>query len=177
MYRSNLTKTSDFFAIFEVLLDTLNDSDKDCVVVGDFNIDFIGPLNSDLKKMFDIINTRNFCNIVDFPTRVTDASSTCLDHVYVKNECARAGTVLATPVRTAISDHYAVRASMLCQSPANGSASQRSVARLYSQNNTYNFVAAMESVDWELIAQKYTGSSTNELANALINIIQNKLDA
>lgn len=175
VYRSNKTKTSDFFPIFEALLDLLNNSDRECIVVGDFNINWLCPLNSDLKKLIDILNTRNFFNIVDFPTRVTSETSTCLDHIYVNNEIARSGMVRATPLHSDLSDHYAVRAVIDCESPLNGSATYRT--RSYSQANTYSFIGAIDSVDWLAVAYKYVKSSLNDLTTAILNIIVNKIDA
>ncbi|KOB65359.1 putative tick transposon [Operophtera brumata] len=110
VYRSNLTYPLQFFPCLERLLDKLVDSENDCVVIGDFNIDYLCPSNSDQKHLNYILNTRDYCNFIDFPTRVSTLTSTCIDHAYVSSERVRAGTVRASVVDSQLSDHYAVRA-------------------------------------------------------------------
>lgn len=50
IYRSNLTHASVFFPVMDRLFYKLFQSGKDCVILGDFNIDCLCPLNSDSKE-------------------------------------------------------------------------------------------------------------------------------
>ncbi|KOB73739.1 putative tick transposon [Operophtera brumata] len=153
------------------LLDSLVVSGKDCVVVGDVNIDFLCPLNSTQKRLNDILNTRDYCNIVDFHTRVTSSTSTCIDHAYVSSERVQAGSVRVTAVNSLLSDHYAVRAELCCRSR---DSSPPRFARMYSRANTRNFVSSIESVDWlEVSGRKLLAA---QLAGTIINIFKNMID-
>lgn len=172
VYRSNLTNVSQFYPCLERLLDFLVDSGKDCVVLGDFNIDFLSPLNNTQKRLNDILNIRNYSNIVDFHTRVTASTSTCIDHAYVSDERVQAGGVRVTAVNSRLSDHYAIRAELSCA--RDSSPAPPRFARTYSRANTINFVSSIESIDWVEVCGRQLPAA--RLAETIINIFKYMLD-
>ena len=77
---------------------------KKCIKLGDFNVNLLG-LNSVLacQDFFDNFIDGNYTSLIDAPTRVTQTSKTCLDHIYVNfNENFFAGVL-----EISTSDHYA----------------------------------------------------------------------
>ena len=89
----------------ECLENTLNlvDHYSDIYGLGDFNICLISKENSCYRKSYnDLINLHNFKQLIKEPTRVTDTSSTCIDHIFVNKseKVCQAGVI-----ESGISDH------------------------------------------------------------------------
>ena len=101
MYRPPGAKISEFWEMFEELIDKISDKNKDIIICGDFNID-ISKENSQTKKYQDLINMYglhiNNCE----GTRITPSTMTCIDH-----SISNTFYDLAT-LRCNISDHYAL---------------------------------------------------------------------
>ncbi|CAB4027323.1 Hypothetical predicted protein [Paramuricea clavata] len=75
---------------------------KEIIIMGDIKIDFLKP-NSIPKQWVDIMESYNLTQLIKVPTRVTNSSKTCIDHIYVTNP----EHVRATKVATiSISDHF-----------------------------------------------------------------------
>ncbi|CAB4024977.1 Hypothetical predicted protein [Paramuricea clavata] len=78
--------------------------EKEVIIMSDINIDFLKP-NSIPKQWVDIIESYNLTQLIKVPTRVTNSSKTCIDHIYFTNP----EHVRATKVATiSISDHFPV---------------------------------------------------------------------
>ena len=75
---------------------------KTIFLCGDLNIDLI---NDDIDSDFlNNLYSHNFFPLINIPTRVTDQSSTCIDHMWFnKLVCQYSGTII-----TDITDHYPI---------------------------------------------------------------------
>lgn len=170
VYRTNLISTNEFIHSFEVLLNKISEIDRECVIVGDFNINCLGNPNVDVIKLTDLISVHGMCNLVDFPTRITASTSTSLDHLYSN---LADGTVTVDPVVTNISDHLAIKGEII--RARTNSRQSYSFVRKFSNSNKSNFVASIDSVDWnELICNKNRASS--DMLDTIINVIKNKYE-
>ena len=103
VYRPPSCKLQDFnHDFFEMIKASVGG--KKCIILGDFNVNLLG-LNSVLacQDFFDNFIDGNYTSLIDAPTRVTQTSKTCLDHIYVNfNENFFAGVL-----EISTSDHYA----------------------------------------------------------------------
>ena len=103
LYRSHAFNIDFFNQELGNLL--LNLSFKNCVLIGDININILetGKLINDY---LNILSENGFISMLNIPTRVTDISETCIDHIFVK-------TNSSIPVVTArliyeLTDHYPI---------------------------------------------------------------------
>ena len=55
------------------------------VIMGDLNIDLCKN-NSDTRKLKSMTNRMALSQLIDKPTRITNTSRTCIDHIYINNE-------------------------------------------------------------------------------------------
>jgi hypothetical protein len=77
---------STFLAIMEVLLEKMFLSKRSIVMCGDFNIDILsGSLEKD--NFLSLLKCYNIENLFNEPTRITQHSSTCIDNVFINNNC------------------------------------------------------------------------------------------
>jgi hypothetical protein len=66
---------------FEAQLDTVNATDKEVIILGDFNCDFLPArsTNSDCEQLKSVLKFMNFNQLIKDPTCVTQTSATLLD--------------------------------------------------------------------------------------------------
>lgn len=77
------------------------------IFTGDTNIDILTDLSNDIKDEYlNFLSEIGFLKCIDKPTRVTEHSMSCLDHIFVKHVDDRA--VTSGVLKTCITDHYAV---------------------------------------------------------------------
>ena len=76
-------------------------SNKEYLLLGDFNIDLVFPKH----RWNSIISSFNLQQLIKYPTRVTDNTSTLLDHIYVDINCSFKGICV---VQCGLSDQFVV---------------------------------------------------------------------
>ncbi len=67
---------------------------KDMIVVGDLNLDYLKPTKLP-NRWTSIMESYDMTQIIKDPSRVTERSKSCLDHMYISNtEHVRSSKVL-----------------------------------------------------------------------------------
>ena len=89
-----------------IFSDKISDIVEQCnsvitLLSGDFNIDLLDDINVDFSSM---LYSHNFNSLITIPTRVTDNSATCIDHIW-QTGCS---SVVAGAIVSDITDHYPV---------------------------------------------------------------------
>lgn len=169
IYHSNQTNDSAYLELFENLLTKISSEGYNAVIMGDININLLK--NTKIKKeLVDILSRHNFCQLIDFPTRVDGDTSTLLDHVY--SNLPEERFVAVAGVATHLSDHYAQRLTITRNtSPPPKFITRRSLTAA----NKLSFSCALESIDWSAVVKR-AGGDCHALAYTLVNIIVNKFD-
>ena len=111
IYRSPSSKVDNFFERLEIILNKLNrHSNKHILLVGDFNIDLAKhDRDSNSQQLIDTMSNHGFIQTISRPTRITEHSSTLIDHIYTNNLNKMTKTSVAT---FDISDHLATVATI-----------------------------------------------------------------
>ena len=85
--------------------------------MGDFNIDTLAPaFSNQVNQFLDEIKSLHLMPLINIPTRITESSATCIDHVYINQLTPCKYGVLNMP----IADHLPIFCSIPCQSSLNG---------------------------------------------------------
>lgn len=101
VYRSH-SFTIDFFNNeFKTLLSTLNQSN--IVIMGDLNIDILKEDDNDITEYLNCLSLYGFQSFINYPTRVNNISSTCIDHLFVRSSLSN---IVSGIYMSDISDHY-----------------------------------------------------------------------
>ena len=95
---------SDWINLFEEELSIAQTTGLEFILIGDFNID-IAPQVSLNTKWMNLIQLFYLTQLVSLPTRVTQSSSTIIDHVYTSNPENITETFVS---HYAISDHFLI---------------------------------------------------------------------
>ena len=109
MYRPPSINSKHFLTQSEDLLVSLNSKQcQNSIIVGDMNLDFLDvSRNSRLIEEYKLIlSFFGFFISNHEATRETASSSTCIDHIISKYDMS------VTTLKTALSDHYALVASI-----------------------------------------------------------------
>lgn len=93
---------TEWFDKFEYELLNAMKINTDIILMGDFNLDFLTP-NKISPKWISILETLNFHQIIQEPTRITENSKTLIDHIYVRN---RDKIEQINVLKYSLSDHY-----------------------------------------------------------------------
>ena len=94
-----------------------NDRNKFIAIIGDFNIDTLAPaFSNQVNQFLDEIKSLHLMSLINIPTRITESSATCVDHVYINQLTPCKYGVLNVP----IADHLPIFCSIPCQSSLNG---------------------------------------------------------
>ncbi|KAF0706991.1 Reverse transcriptase domain-containing protein, partial [Aphis craccivora] len=102
IYRSPNSNKDNFVIGLNDYLQRLNDSNVYYIIAGDININIIDP---DIS--FDYLNTmatHNFISCINECTRITNHSSSCLDHIFTKN--INSENIQAFIPKCKITDHF-----------------------------------------------------------------------
>lgn len=73
---------SEWIDYFEEELSIAQTTGLELILMGDFNIDFISCTN---RKRLHLIELFDLSQLVSYPTRITEATSSIIDHVYASN--------------------------------------------------------------------------------------------
>jgi hypothetical protein len=85
VYRSPLGNFNNFFVQLDSILCTPYNTKMDLILCGDFNIDFLK--NTDRGIQLDaLLTTYNLTNIVRFPTRIIEETSTAIDNIFLDTD-------------------------------------------------------------------------------------------
>ena len=101
---SLLSFNNEFFPMINVTNGRLT-----TFIMGDFNVDCLSetPCSTSLD-FFDKFNSHSYFQLIDIPTRVTDVSSSCIDHIYVNSM----SPIISGVIDVSVSDHFGIFCSV-----------------------------------------------------------------
>ena len=89
---------------FSLILEKVLTDEKECIVIGDFNFDLLKTDNNS-KPWLELMESMNFEQLVNDPTRVTSNSATLIDHAFSNTPINISNVTVPC---YAISDHYPI---------------------------------------------------------------------
>ena len=84
LYRNGKLKLNEFYESFTHMLDNVTNLTKtsELIITGDFNIDLLHTP----QKWTQTLKLHNLYSLINIPTRITDSSATCIDHIYTNQK-------------------------------------------------------------------------------------------
>lgn len=140
------------------------------------NVLFIGDVNMNLLEQSNIVDNYKIVMaanglkcLIEVPTRITDQSQTCIDHVYVKiSDCSRM-SVEAEVIDSDITDHCMLNVSL---SVCGGK--REATCPTTSYQIDYNSLSGhLDKVDWTLV---YSQNNASVAYDVFINILKDCLE-
>lgn len=145
LYRPPDTR-AEFNDRFEEFIDILINEDKEFILLGDFNKDF---LNAETDRDWGNFTTSlGLTQLVNEPTRITNTSQTLIDHIYTNIE----ENIQRVHVeRLCLSDHFAVFCNRKSQSVIGKNTHQSITYRSFKNFEENRFLNDLSSVPWGII--------------------------
>ena len=169
LYRPNTHPTitssqqlNQFTDEFSNLLAELSSSNKDSLIMGDFNIDLLKFQSHEKTSIFvENCFANGFIQIITKPTRVTNGSATLIDHLYTN--CIR-NKFESGIITSRVSDHFPVFYFM------NNVEKKKSPEFIYTRNFTDNnieqFNNMLSSLGWgNVLNDNHVQSSYDNFSN------------
>ena len=106
IYRHPCNNYNAFFEALDQNMQSLNRKGSKVVILGDVNIDLSSDLTrSPLSDYFLLLQSNAFASLTTKPTRVTNTSSTVIDHILINDSDSSISSGVLT---YSISDHYPI---------------------------------------------------------------------
>ena len=105
LYRPPSESIDDFNQILQNLLGIINKENKDCILLGDFNIDLM-KLNmcNSVNEFLEMFLSFSYVPLIENPTRVTETTATLIDNIFVNSS----SHIFSGSLISDISDHLPV---------------------------------------------------------------------
>ena len=128
------------------ILDILNNENKLCYIMGDFNINlFNHEVHAPTCNFLNLMFLHSYIPLINKPTRVTNQSATLIDNIFTNNH----KNMLQGIMYTDISDHFPI---FLIDN--NGKLTNNlkyTTNRNFSQANIDTFYNNMQNLDWDIM--------------------------
>ena len=69
------------------LLEKSSNENKQILIMGDFNINFLTYNNKNTANFFDTMFSYSYLHFINTPTKVTGHSKTLIDNIFIINPC------------------------------------------------------------------------------------------
>ena len=130
---------------FRRILNLICNTNHDLIILGDFNIDYFVP--SACRSIDTLLLSYDFKRHCDFPTRIAEYSSTCIDLLITRNSNYSKFNSLSP--WDPVSDQCIV--SAVVASPPKQNCIEKT-KRLYDQRNFDALNAAISESDWNFLS-------------------------
>lgn len=168
IYRTPQFENSEFLNRLNCLIESLITKEKYLIIVGDFNINILKN-SPELKEFKNILLRNGLINLIDFPTRVTATTKTCIDNILTnisKDQLQVEGII------TALSDHDGQVMELLKFPGKTNNSNLKYWSRNFSLNNINLFKSLLEKENWLTVFN----SSIKEKYRSFHNIFQYYFD-
>ena len=152
MYRSpnSIFDPNDFIKkINEKLALLKNHSNKLIILASDSNIDLLKyGIFTPTTNLVDTLTSHGFCPVISRPTRITEASASLIDHIFVNNitQVTKSGIITVDH-----SDHLAPFVNLITDRQKITFFEESQSYRLINEEQLLNFKAEIAGTDWSNI--------------------------
>ena len=151
IYRHPNGNTNHFVFDLESTIDQIA-GPSTIILAGDINIDIIKFEHDDSMKYLTTLLGKRFLPFITLPTRITDFSATCIDHIFVRTmdkNNMNLNCIVSGIFFNDITDHLPCFLSVKCGTQADKEI--RPKTRLFGERNCKKFIELMEGENWQRI--------------------------
>lgn len=162
---------SDFISFMHVLtqiLHTTKNENKECYIMGDFNLDILGT-STDLNALnfLDLMHSSSFIPLINAPTRITSHSATLIDNIFHNKTSSEH---LSGILYTDISDHLPTFSiDPILRSPP-VTTKKVITTRSFAERNKQDFTGKLSRERW---AHLFSCDQANEAYTSFIQTFTN----
>ena len=170
VYRPPSSNTLEFVSSLNNILNNFEMNNKECFVMGDFNIDLLKYDTDNLCHEFlETFLSNSFFPLVSKPTRITNTSSTLIDNIF-SNVIPHSDSYI---ILSDISDHYPIFTQFTLSNSIKGRR-PRPLRRRVSPESIARLGASLEHADWSNV---YNTDDVNTSYNNFLDVLNKEIDA
>jgi hypothetical protein len=162
IYRSPSTNCQHFLSDLKFHISEIRTHSH--MLIGDINIDLLGNTDEG-DECLNILYTFGLVECINKPTRVTEHSITCIDHIFIKHYDY--STVSSGVLKTDITDHYAVVAKVELTGTITVTDPSTTTATYLDMREMHGLI---ETQSWDHVLAL---QDVNDSCNAFMDIIAN----
>jgi len=147
IYRPPSYAVDSFLERLESYLDS-NLTSQINFIVGDINIDLLGTDRETVNLYRNILGYRGFVSLINSPTRVSQESETCIDHIFLKHQNNVCTKITPIVLHSDITDHYPVLLKL--EIPSKNVNINTSV-KSFKKTDMTKLNASLENESWESV--------------------------
>ena len=142
VYRPPNRSTQSFIDSFQPTLHKISHEGKECIIMGDFNVNLFCD-NTSTHQFLDSLIASSLIPMIFKPTRVTEQTATLLDNIFVNRteNMVKTGIII-----TDVSDHLSP--FILCNFDISNNESTHTQQRIIREENIIRFCSMLESIEW-----------------------------
>jgi len=118
-YRPPAANVDVFLTDLDNILEQSKESDV-YLFVGDININILDGGDPKVNQYLNILGGNGYTSLINKPTRVTENSETCIDHIHMKSKNSLQLNKYPVILQTSITDHYATLVGIELKSDISG---------------------------------------------------------
>ena len=167
IYRPPSGSIQLFFDSLNQLLNKIQNSSKDIIFCGDFNLDnLLYNTNVSITSFMDCMFGAGFGIAISYPTRITETTATLLDQIFYNNFKHE---VISGNICVTISDHMPV--FFIQKNNVNLQMKDKLYSkRVFTETNISRFTTALQLMNWNFI-------KTQENVNLIYDTFMDKFSA
>jgi hypothetical protein len=163
IYRSPVGKLPYFISNLDLVLNKLHSISSNIILCGDVNINYLCESNT-RTQLDSLLASYNLFNLVNFPTRIDNKSSTAIDGIFIDKYKFK--NYIIMPVANGLSDHDA-QFLVLNNLKVHNSKSCRYNKRQINKTSIENFKLSLSYETWEEI---FIEEDADKIFNGFLNI-------
>lgn len=161
-YRSPDGNIGVFLGKIEEVIDSIFDPHCDMIICGDFNFNYFNKKCTNFFKLSNIFSSYGLSHRGGWPTRVTDSSLSCIDHIFTNNN-----QYVSCVYDNTFSDH---RTTLMEFNVSPKKLSKVYVwKRNYGEEEILKFKHSLQTETWQSV---YGNSTLSESFESFFNILQ-----
>lgn len=118
---------------------------NNCLLVGDMNIDILG-CSKEINDYIQIMSFHGFESAINTPTRITDNSSTCIDHMFIRCKCLSYISRVEDPH---ISDHQMIHITIPIKTTPKWKKDE--FCKVYNETG---FLNLLREINWQCVTNE-----------------------
>jgi hypothetical protein len=168
VYRSPNSNMDNFINGLESYYNA-NDNTKTNIFIGDVNCNILNETEAQVSRYLDTMYSYGFVAGINEPTRVTNQTSSCLDHMFFRH--FNTSNIKTAILKTEITDHFAILSEILFDN------NEPTVTQPTKYENSFTDYKLLKSMitnqSWEGVFQ---ATDTNESTNKFFQILSNLIE-
>ena len=170
IYKPPQSNYNDFMEVMNNILRNRSFQNRDCMIMGDFNINLLSNNNAGPDNFLDNLLQASLLPLISKPTRVTTHSSTLIDNIFTNlKPFPKSGIVVSD-----ISDHFLIFAHFRTGTTCQNTAKKHALRRKFTPENITLLQEKLESTDWSDVYNE--NENIDQAYNVFFDILNNCLN-